>query len=695
MRTNLSRFTVAFSDLSWESALGDDADIPMFPQARQVGQYLATYSNRYIPQDVMRLGHRVVKTERSVGTDTASRWRVSWIGESVQNATHESAPQPDKMESEDFDLLVVASGYFSRPYIPALSGLDQFTGRVIHSSALEKGRSSLDNTDTPTRGNTVVIGGSMSGVESASALALQKASSCISADPTPYSPPKHKVHHIHSRPFWTLPTYLPCETSEDNVSFLPLDLAMYDLGRRPPGPIEYALGPISDEKTAKTNSYFSSLLGAEYENFGHMPPKSPSGETNCQPSWVAIGNDYAEFIRSGMIEATMGRVVSVNPSSDAGVASINIETPNGPKTLEDVTSIVVATGFTPFDSLSFLPDDVLSSLEYTATDPFLPLILDKGGTLRSEIPDLGFVGFYRGPYWGVMEMQARLLGKEWVGQHNDFSGTEDQRENLRILRNPSAEIRRGQFPMGDYVGLMEAFAKDLNVGRTALSVGDSRSGPVLPARYACGKQEPEVQRTLDTLRAMSLQDHPTAQAAAALAVFRALHGTWKFIQTSATGEKEGSGTVAFIPRYPSDSYDREYVLQEHRDTPLIESQALSHETVISIFRLSESGTSDSNSRIEIWSANNDASIAADRLSCSLRLTPPFRHKEGMGEYVINAHSIHPNTDHESTENAAQFTFHFQGVSITEWECVDLGDNNEYQKNAESRPLPRQRTVYKR
>lgn len=81
MRTNLSRFTVAFSDLSWESAL-NTVDVPMFPQARQVGQYLAAYTARYIPAPVLRLGHRVVNTERlEGGKDGASKWRVSWVRE--------------------------------------------------------------------------------------------------------------------------------------------------------------------------------------------------------------------------------------------------------------------------------------------------------------------------------------------------------------------------------------------------------------------------------------------------------------------------------------------------------------------------------------------------------------------------------------------------------------------------------------
>lgn len=75
MSTNLSRFTVAFSDLDWQS-VGDD--IPMFPQARQVGQYLAEYANRYIPDNVCRLGCKVVTTERKV-YDDGVKWKVQWL----------------------------------------------------------------------------------------------------------------------------------------------------------------------------------------------------------------------------------------------------------------------------------------------------------------------------------------------------------------------------------------------------------------------------------------------------------------------------------------------------------------------------------------------------------------------------------------------------------------------------------------
>ena len=76
MPTNLSRFTVAFSDLAWESVI--DGDLPIFPQARQVGRYLACYADRYIPRDVFRLGCRVVHTERGV-QDGVVKWNVQWL----------------------------------------------------------------------------------------------------------------------------------------------------------------------------------------------------------------------------------------------------------------------------------------------------------------------------------------------------------------------------------------------------------------------------------------------------------------------------------------------------------------------------------------------------------------------------------------------------------------------------------------
>lgn len=58
-----------------------DADVPVFPQARQVGDYLACYSERYIPTHVLRLGCRVVKIIRRVEDTDDPKWNVQWVQE--------------------------------------------------------------------------------------------------------------------------------------------------------------------------------------------------------------------------------------------------------------------------------------------------------------------------------------------------------------------------------------------------------------------------------------------------------------------------------------------------------------------------------------------------------------------------------------------------------------------------------------
>ncbi|KAJ5687501.1 hypothetical protein N7536_010120 [Penicillium majusculum] len=676
MRTNLSRFTVAFSDLAWESVI-PDTDVPVFPQARQVGDYLACYAERYIPAHVLRLGCRVVKTMRKVEDGGDPKWNVQWVQESTKQAQSEYGLPDDGVSSEDFDLVVIASGYFAQQYVPDIPGLKQFQsqGQITHSSSLHYEREQpFFNETKDVNGQVVVLGGSMSGVEAASAVALRQSSSTLSTHRIPY-PQETKVHHIHSRPFWTLPTYLPHESSNGSPSFLPLDLAMYDIGRRPPGPIDYALGPIPEEKAVKTNSYFHSLLGSDYEKYAHMESPHSAEESRTQPPWVAIGNDYAEFVRCGAIQTSMGRVTSVDSDPDTKQASVQYEGPDGvAKTIENVTTIVMATGFTPYKSLSLLPDEVLTILEYSKTDPFSPLILDKGGTVRSEISDVGFVGFYRGPYWGVMEMQARFLGKMWSENNGALCETDDQKQSLRSLRLAHPDLARGQFPMGDYVGLMESFSKDLDISRSALESDNGRSGPAIPARYTFGDTqtpdtESEVKKTLGDLRDVLVPGHETAQKAAASAIFRALHGTWKSSQKAGTTRCEASRTLAFYPRYPTGTaYDREYVCVETNVGSSVREQPL-HDNVRFIMRLAEVKFELATSRIEIWSSGLGDRLLPDQLIQVWGLTPLCQErKEGgpiPGEYVISAKSVDSGSGVEYL-----YTFHFKGVSILSWECVE-------------------------
>jgi hypothetical protein len=95
MHTNLSRFTVSFSDLAWESVELDRAapssekdtpkstspsPPPLFPKAWQVGRYLETYAERYLPSDILKLGCHVIRTERrSSDREGGNSWVVEWL----------------------------------------------------------------------------------------------------------------------------------------------------------------------------------------------------------------------------------------------------------------------------------------------------------------------------------------------------------------------------------------------------------------------------------------------------------------------------------------------------------------------------------------------------------------------------------------------------------------------------------------
>ena len=700
MRTNLSKFTVGFSDLAWESvcAVQNGEEMPMFPRARQVGMYLEQYAERFIPSEVVKLQAEVVRTVRK---DDSRGWKVGWVDTrfvsfmtiwltNVDEISGGGHGVGRRVVSHGFDYLVVASGYFSNPCIPAIPGLAGSRTKVIHSSAFDRpGRLQqiYQGLSSGTADNKlVVIGGSMSGVEAASALALHLSS--LTSSSSSQRPKDSEVHHISSKPFWTLPTYLPqTSASTETVPFLPLDLVMYNLDRRSPGPVKYFFGPLPPEQIVRSNENFRALLGDDYAKCGHIT--TPDGEDNegIQATWVAIGNDYSEFVRSGAIHPTIGRVSTIQKTTDSNASKIEITSPSGQtSTLDGVGLIVLATGYTPHASLSFLPSEALSKLEYSPTDAFMPLILDTKGSAHAEIPDLGFVGFYKGPYWGAMEMQARSLGRYWAGHvpihfsEEEMQSREDERQTLRDSRTADPAIYRGQFPMGDYTGLMESFARDMSIDRAGLDeLGLSgRSGPVIPSRYTFDEsglasddegrrgRENEVESTLRSLRDTLTTGRHVMKPGLAMALFRALHGTWRFFRAYQTGcqgddERKTTGKASFLPRYPNDNkFEKEYLceeIDEHRGVSrclysLLDSSARSGDADIQIGTLDEASQS--------------------QVKHSLTLSPAAKRMQSgeavPGEYVVRARAIGDSVQ-------VEYVFNLEGVAISSWECTRMCENS--------------------
>jgi hypothetical protein len=240
--------------------------------------------------------------------------------------------------------------------------------------------------------------------------------------------------------------------------------------------------------------------------------------------------------------------------------------------VDNVAAIVLATGFKSSGSLQFLPDDLLQTLGYDPNCSAFPLLLNIHSTVNREVPDLGFVGFYRGPYWGVMEMQARYLGKLWIGDERALSALAEDKSPIPDLRRCHYETPKqlAQFPMGDYTYLMESFTDILGIAR----IGEGRAGPVLPSRYLDSHASDESRQESSlalSIVGKTINGSTNHGKFVARAIFTAMQGTWQLdrsLISSIATYPSGTfiGTAKFLPRRPTDpEFDAEYLYIEEGD----------------------------------------------------------------------------------------------------------------------------------
>jgi cation diffusion facilitator CzcD-associated flavoprotein CzcO len=153
MRTNLSQFTVCFSDLAWET-LNLRPPPNIYPKAWEVSRYLEHYYWKFIPAGVVAFQTQVTAVERiQLG------WRLTAV---------ELESKIEKVKI--FDYLIVASGFFSEPKSLnfELKDIDH-QSPILHSSQFRSLRDLSITGQQPTTGKILVVGGSHSGAEVAAA----------------------------------------------------------------------------------------------------------------------------------------------------------------------------------------------------------------------------------------------------------------------------------------------------------------------------------------------------------------------------------------------------------------------------------------------------------------------------------------------------------------------------------------------
>jgi trimethylamine monooxygenase len=106
-----------FADYSFEEHFG--RAIPSYPPRAVLHDYIAGRVERSDVRKYMKFCHAV----RNVTFDEATKLFTVTVKDLVE----------DRMFSETFDYVVVASGHFSTPNVPYFEGLERFPGRVMHA----------------------------------------------------------------------------------------------------------------------------------------------------------------------------------------------------------------------------------------------------------------------------------------------------------------------------------------------------------------------------------------------------------------------------------------------------------------------------------------------------------------------------------------------------------------------------------
>jgi len=296
--------------------------------------------------------------------------------------------------------------------------------------------------------NVAVVGSSFSALEISADIAKTAASRVVNISP--------------SVP-WVIPRWIPTiqpklkatdeyeekkssdESTTTLLTILPADLVLYQ--RRQPYPKVPETTSLTPDDCRKRHEYIQSLVGLKQRNSTLGEPLN----TN-EPPMVAISDEYLDLLREDKIEVVHGRLVGIN---DDGTLQFDGNSgDNSTSELNGIDHVICCTGFTP-KLHNFLSTDILSSIDYNQDDCFSPMTL-AWDTLHPSLPNLSFCGMYRGPYMGIMEMQAKLSAGVMSGT---ITLEEEQIQSaLKTSQSIRSSTPRAQFPHFDYPGFIDTLS---------------------------------------------------------------------------------------------------------------------------------------------------------------------------------------------------------------------------------------------
>lgn len=411
-RTNLSFHSCAFSDFAWPQ------DTEVFPYRKEIAGYLKRFATNFDLLPTIKFNTKVA----AIRPEAGNRWQIDYRDEASQK------------KADEYDHVIVATGFFSRPYIPPFAGLDSFRGEIFHSADCDSPQI-IHNRFHGKR--VLVVGAAFSGTEIASLL-VQFAQS---------------VTVTFRKPMWFVPRWV--RVSPERPRF-PLDLVLYNRA--------------SDNPFLRTPAQFLTAIARDP---GAVSLELGFDKDDAGPVTMVITDEFLDQVAANLL--------TVKRSARLEFDATGVSFSDGRR--QDFDAVVMCTGFT--STLPFFGDDLLRTIGFDPNDQLQPTLLHRH-IFHPDLPGMAFVGHYRGPYFPVMELQSRWISRIIAGELPPPSGAE-MLDGIEAERRLRQQRPRPQFPHGDFVELADGLARDVGVFPQLDITHPLRPyidrGPVVPAHY--------------------------------------------------------------------------------------------------------------------------------------------------------------------------------------------------------------------
>ncbi len=336
MRTNTADFATKTSEMKFREGT------KIFPRNTEVLDMINDFVDANDLRKRCRFGCEVTGLSRTDGG-----YDVRWNHDGEEH-------------KQVFDRAVVAKGRFNKPEMPAIDGLDGFTGRggVVHAFNYKDPLKFRDM-------NIVVLGGSISSMEVASDQSLMGTG---------------RVYMAQRRQRYVMPKMF---------AGTPLEYLAFTLEGAE------AIGTLTVDELLANAKEFLELEGGNPARYGAPAPHEDMAEAG-----VTGSQHYLNLVAEDRID--------VRPWVRK-VEGDQVTFEDGSTVQAD--AIIIGTGFAL--DLALLSDDIASTVNLT--DHSIDL---AEFTFHPDLPGLAFIGLYAqlGPYPVVLEQQARWIAYCWGGK---------------------------------------------------------------------------------------------------------------------------------------------------------------------------------------------------------------------------------------------------------------------------------------